>query len=191
MVAGLLAILKAGGAYVPLDPAYPAERLAFMLKDSAPVAVLTDAAARPALAGCADGLRGDRSEADARFVGGPARGQSGAAGSGADAAASGLCDLYLRLHRRAEGRDGRAPGGSAICCIGTKRPLASSAAKLSSCVARLRFDAVVLGALAGRYAAGARLRLAAVGALLRSGEASALTWSGAPVTAGELCRRRL
>ena len=34
MVVGLLAILKAGAAYVPLDPAYPAERLAYMIKDS-------------------------------------------------------------------------------------------------------------------------------------------------------------
>ena len=41
MVVGLLGILKAGGACVPLDPAYPEERLAFMLKDSAPVALLT------------------------------------------------------------------------------------------------------------------------------------------------------
>ncbi|PHM37254.1 Amino acid adenylation [Xenorhabdus mauleonii] len=44
MVVGLLAILKAGGAYVPLDPAYPSERLAYMLNDAAPVALLTQTA---------------------------------------------------------------------------------------------------------------------------------------------------
>ncbi|MXV13445.1 amino acid adenylation domain-containing protein, partial [Xanthomonas sp. LMG 8992] len=44
MVVGILAILKAGGAYVPLDPAYPAERLAYMLADAEPVALLTQAA---------------------------------------------------------------------------------------------------------------------------------------------------
>ncbi|PAU64443.1 hypothetical protein BZL41_10040, partial [Pseudomonas sp. PIC25] len=42
MLVGLLAILKAGGAYVPLDPAYPLERLAFMLDDSQPLALLAD-----------------------------------------------------------------------------------------------------------------------------------------------------
>jgi len=41
MVVGLLAILKAGGAYVPMDPSYPQQRLAYMLKDSAPAALLT------------------------------------------------------------------------------------------------------------------------------------------------------
>ncbi|MDP9511284.1 amino acid adenylation domain-containing protein [Pseudomonas protegens] len=47
MVIGLLAILKAGGAYVPIDPAYPAERIAYMLEDSAPLAVLVQAGGRP------------------------------------------------------------------------------------------------------------------------------------------------
>ncbi|UCP12292.1 amino acid adenylation domain-containing protein [Pseudomonas sp. MM213] len=44
MVIGLLAILKAGGAYVPLDPEYPAERLAYMIEDSAIGVLLTQSA---------------------------------------------------------------------------------------------------------------------------------------------------
>jgi amino acid adenylation domain-containing protein len=42
MVIALLGILKAGGAYVPLDPKLPDERLAFLLADSKPVALLVD-----------------------------------------------------------------------------------------------------------------------------------------------------
>ncbi|EZP30954.1 non-ribosomal peptide synthase/polyketide synthase [Pseudomonas sp. RIT288] len=58
LLVGLLAILKAGGAYVPLDPGYPAERLAYMLEDSAPVAVLVHAPTR-ALIGEWAGVRVD------------------------------------------------------------------------------------------------------------------------------------
>jgi myxalamid-type nonribosomal peptide synthetase MxaA len=41
LVVALVAVLKAGGAYVPLDPGYPAERLAFLLEDAGPLALLT------------------------------------------------------------------------------------------------------------------------------------------------------
>ncbi|WP_141251193.1 AMP-binding protein, partial [Pseudomonas syringae] len=41
MMVGLLGVLKAGAAYVPLDPAYPAERLAYMIEDSQPAALMT------------------------------------------------------------------------------------------------------------------------------------------------------
>ncbi|MET1080990.1 MAG: amino acid adenylation domain-containing protein [Pseudomonas sp.] len=41
LVLALLATLKAGGAYVPLDPAHPRERLAQMLEDCQPLALLS------------------------------------------------------------------------------------------------------------------------------------------------------
>jgi amino acid adenylation domain-containing protein/non-ribosomal peptide synthase protein (TIGR01720 family) len=43
MVVALYGVLKAGGAYVPLDPDYPKDRLAFMLEDSQPRVILTQA----------------------------------------------------------------------------------------------------------------------------------------------------
>ncbi|SPE63027.1 Dimodular nonribosomal peptide synthase [Streptomyces netropsis] len=44
LVVGLLAVAKAGAAYLPMDPDYPADRLAYMLQDAAPAAVVTDTA---------------------------------------------------------------------------------------------------------------------------------------------------
>ncbi|WP_032706616.1 AMP-binding protein, partial [Pseudomonas syringae] len=49
MIVGLLAILKAGAGYVPLDPAYPVERLAYLLQDSTPAAVLVQTSTVDAL----------------------------------------------------------------------------------------------------------------------------------------------
>jgi amino acid adenylation domain-containing protein len=41
MIAGLIGIMKVGAAYVPLDPAYPKERLALLVADSAVTVVVT------------------------------------------------------------------------------------------------------------------------------------------------------
>ncbi len=49
LIVAILATLKAGGAYVPLDPAYPAERLSYLLGDSAPKVVLTQRELRAGL----------------------------------------------------------------------------------------------------------------------------------------------
>ncbi|MEV8320772.1 amino acid adenylation domain-containing protein [Streptomyces sp. NPDC059900] len=41
LVVALLAVLKAGGAYLPIDPDSPADRIAYMLEDAAPVLLVT------------------------------------------------------------------------------------------------------------------------------------------------------
>ncbi|MGW2179787.1 amino acid adenylation domain-containing protein, partial [Streptomyces sp. NPDC001732] len=41
LVVAVLGVLKAGGVYVPLDPNYPAERIAYVLDDARPAAVVT------------------------------------------------------------------------------------------------------------------------------------------------------
>ncbi|MFH8408915.1 amino acid adenylation domain-containing protein [Streptomyces sp. NPDC018019] len=40
MIVSILAVLKSGAAYLPLDPDYPADRIAYMVGDAAPVCVL-------------------------------------------------------------------------------------------------------------------------------------------------------
>ncbi|MCF7223318.1 amino acid adenylation domain-containing protein [Marilutibacter chinensis] len=44
LVAGVLGIVKAGAGYVPLDPAYPPDRLRYMLENSTPSALVSQAA---------------------------------------------------------------------------------------------------------------------------------------------------
>ncbi len=51
LVVALLAVLKSGAAYLPLDPGYPAERLAFLVEDAAPVVILSTSDSRAVLPG--------------------------------------------------------------------------------------------------------------------------------------------
>jgi amino acid adenylation domain-containing protein len=53
LVVALAAVLRAGAAYLPVDPGYPADRIAYMIEDARPVAVLTDTATRDRLPGTA------------------------------------------------------------------------------------------------------------------------------------------
>ncbi|MEU9763662.1 amino acid adenylation domain-containing protein [Streptomyces sp. NPDC047987] len=49
LVVAVLAVLKAGGAYVPVDPAAPADRIAYIMADSAAQLVVTHPAVRDVL----------------------------------------------------------------------------------------------------------------------------------------------
>ncbi len=51
LIVALLAVLKAGAAYVPLDPAYPAQRIAYMLRDTRAPIVLAQREHAALLAG--------------------------------------------------------------------------------------------------------------------------------------------
>jgi amino acid adenylation domain-containing protein/non-ribosomal peptide synthase protein (TIGR01720 family) len=53
IIVATLAVVKSGAAFLPVDPAYPADRIAFILADAAPVLVLTSAEFAPALPGVA------------------------------------------------------------------------------------------------------------------------------------------
>ncbi len=55
MVVALLGALKAGAVYLPIDPGYPAERIAYMLKDSSASLLVSDSRQAESLAGT-DGL---------------------------------------------------------------------------------------------------------------------------------------
>ncbi|WP_413668446.1 amino acid adenylation domain-containing protein [Mucilaginibacter sp. Mucisp86] len=51
MLIGIVGILKAGGAYIPVDPEYPADRITYMLNDSAAKIVLSSGAGSSKLNG--------------------------------------------------------------------------------------------------------------------------------------------
>ncbi|WUA40401.1 amino acid adenylation domain-containing protein [Streptomyces sp. NBC_00273] len=85
-VVAVLAVLKSGAAYLPLDLDYPAERIALMLDDAAPVCVLTTEAALALLPAAAAGgparivLDAARTTAELASLGGgfrPPRTESG------------------------------------------------------------------------------------------------------------------
>ncbi|HYR10943.1 MAG TPA: amino acid adenylation domain-containing protein, partial [Longimicrobium sp.] len=49
LLPALLGVIKAGGAYVPVDPAHPAERIGYVLADSAAAVLLTQASLRDSI----------------------------------------------------------------------------------------------------------------------------------------------
>ncbi len=99
LVAGALAILKAGAAYVPLDPAYPADRVALYIGDSACGIILTDDALAPRL---------PASEATVLCVGDEMRGPRHQPRHPRRRVRPRLSHLHLRLDGPPQGRDDRA-----------------------------------------------------------------------------------
>jgi len=102
MVVGLLAILKAGERYVPLDPAYPVERVANMLEDSALVVLLTQRHLKELLGGIRESLP-VLDLTDAIRVESAAETDMDSSCHGSYSRALGICDLHLRIHGPAKG----------------------------------------------------------------------------------------
>ncbi|MFC5474599.1 non-ribosomal peptide synthetase [Paraherbaspirillum soli] len=144
MVVGLLAVLKAGGAYVPLDPAYPGERLAHMLADSAPVALLTQAGIGGAWQQVLSTISSTLPALDLAAVAPP---WAGHAAHNPDPAAIGLSASHLAYVIYTSGSTGRPKGvmvehRNLVNLIDWHcSAFALQAGHRSSCVARLGFDA--------------------------------------------------
>ncbi len=128
IVPALLGTLMSGAAYVPLDPAYPAARLAYMVRDSRAAIVLTTRALRARLP----------AEIPARVFllddlpPRAGRGRRHAAARGPASRPPGLRGLYLRLHRPTQGR---RPDASSLVrpFRGGRRTLTASSPPIGSC----------------------------------------------------------
>ena len=73
MILSILAVLKTGAAYLPIDPRYPADRVAFLLDDATPAAVITDGNIVATLPGAVAPLVLDQIETAAAIAGEPER----------------------------------------------------------------------------------------------------------------------
>ncbi|WP_242903499.1 non-ribosomal peptide synthetase [Actinomadura terrae] len=63
LVVALLAVMRSGAAFVPIDTSYPADRIAFMIEDAAPVLALVDGSTRDEVPGVPHLLVGEPHEA--------------------------------------------------------------------------------------------------------------------------------
>ncbi|MBU7314571.1 non-ribosomal peptide synthetase [Paenibacillus oleatilyticus] len=68
-IIGALAVMKAGGAYLPIDPAYPAGRIAYLLRDSQAALLLTQRELQGQIAELLTGSRAEESSEGAGFSG--------------------------------------------------------------------------------------------------------------------------
>ena len=121
VITALLAVLKAGAAYLPVDPGYPAERVAFMLRDARPAVIIASAEAAedlPGLPGVPVLVTGT-AQLDAVLAAVP----GGGAGGGGRAAAPRPGHLAYVIYTSgsiggAEGGRGDARGAGELCGVG-------------------------------------------------------------------------
>ena len=117
MLTGIIGILKAGGAYVPINADFPQERISYILED-------TGAAVAEAMKGTMQARqlrrlsgkatrkmacrhRQPAGQRHSRLMANPIR--------SVKSRAPGLCDLYLRLDREAQGGRSQPPQHCRLC----------------------------------------------------------------------------